>query len=137
MSGRSEAERVAAFLDGDVYAVVGASADRSKYGNRVLRTYMQNARTVYPVNPRGGEIEGLASSRSLAEVPATIHGVSIITPPSVTERVIEEIIGLGIEHVWMQPGAESLAAIGRAADAGLNVLAGGVCLLVVLGYQGD
>ena len=64
-----------------------------------------------------------------------VHGVSIITPPEVTNQVIEEIIELGIEHVWMQPGAESPWAIARAKEAGINCIAGGACLLVVLGYK--
>ena len=64
-----------------------------------------------------------------------VHGVSIITPPDVTNKIIEEVIELGIKHVWMQPGAESPWAITRAKEAGINCIAGGACLLVVLGYK--
>jgi hypothetical protein len=35
----------------------------------------------------------------------------------------------------MQPGAESAAAVKEAEDAGLNVIHGGACLLVVMGYH--
>jgi CoA binding domain len=64
---------------------VGASTNREKYGNTVLRVYQQNRRDVVPVNPAGGEIEGLTAYADLASIPGTIDGVSIITPPKITE----------------------------------------------------
>ncbi len=127
--------KIKAFLDGTPFAVVGASTDRSKYGNKVLRVYQQNGLAVYPVNPRAEEVEGLACFPDLASLPEAVHGVSIITPPSVTERVVEEAEAAGIRHLWMQPGAESDRAVERAEGAGLNVIAGGPCILVVLRYR--
>jgi predicted CoA-binding protein len=64
-----------------------------------------------------------------------VHGVSIITPPVITEQVVEQAIDLGVGHVWMQPGAQSERAIARAEAAGINVIAGGPCALVVMGYR--
>ena len=133
MSGDAEIET---FLAEGPWAVVGASVDRAKYGNKILRCYLQHGKEpVYPVNPREPEVEGLTAYRSLADLPETPHGISIITPPAVTEAVVEEAIAAGIGHVWMQPGAESEAAIERAQEAGLGLIAGGPCLLVVLGYR--
>lgn len=123
------------FLAGASFAVVGASTDRSKYGNKVLRCYMQNKRAVTPVHPKEREIEGLPCAPDLASVSPRPHGVSIITPPPITEKVVQQAIALGIEHLWMQPGAESAAAIDAARAAGIDVIAGGPCLLVVLGYR--
>lgn len=123
------------FLAGQPHAVVGASADRHKYGNRVLRTYLQKHRPVYPVNPHATEIEGHPAFPSLAELPEPVHGISIITPPEVTEQIVAEAIELGIGNIWMQPGAESQRAIEQATAAGVNVIAGGPCLLVVLGFH--
>jgi len=127
--------RIDAFLDGSPFAVVGASTDRSKYGNKVLRCYMQNGRVAFPVNPTMTEVEGLKAYPNLRSVPEVVHGISIITPPPVTERIIEEAGELGIKHVWMQPGAESGKAIRRGQELGMSVIAGGACLLVVLGYR--
>ena len=90
-----------------------------------------------PVNPSGGEIEGLTAYTDLASVPGTIDGVSIITPPKVTEQVVAQALGLGIKHLWMQPGAESPAAIELAEQAGANVIAGGPCILVALRFHED
>ena len=64
-----------------------------------------------------------------------MDGVSIITPPDITERIVDDAIRLGIGHLWIQPGAASDRAAARAADAGINVISGGPCILVVLGYH--
>lgn len=131
----SSHDSVTRFLSGKRFAVVGASRDREKYGNKVLRTYLQNGLEAVPINPGGGEIEGLTSYPDLAALPESVDGVSIITPPKVTEKVVEQALALGIKHIWMQPGAESPQAIDAAQKAGVNVIAGGPCLLVVLRYH--
>ncbi len=59
----------------------------------------------------------------------------MITPPQITEKVVEQAIGKGIKNIWMQPGAESAAAVAACKEAGINVIADGSCLLVVLGYH--
>lgn len=127
--------RIQAFLAQGPFAVVGASSDRDKYGNKVLRCYMQHGREVFPVHPRGTEIEGLKAYPNLAALPKAVPSISIITPPKITEAVVREAIAAGVKHVWMQPGAESPEAVRLAEEAGLTVIAGGACLLVVLGYR--
>jgi predicted CoA-binding protein len=127
-------QQIDTFLNGQPHAVVGASRDRSKYGNKVLRSYQQNGMKVYPINPSADEVEGLASFASLSDLPETVHGISIITPPQITESVVEEAGELGIKQVWMQPGAESQRAVHRATELGMNVIHGGPCLLVVVGH---
>jgi predicted CoA-binding protein len=123
------------FLSQSRFAVVGASSDRSKFGNKVLRCYLQHGRDAVPVNPKDAEVEGLPAFKSLSEIDDPPDAVSIITPPKVTESVVEEAGRLGIRHVWMQPGAESDAAVARARQLGMNVVAGGPCLLVALGFR--
>ena len=128
-------ERSDAFLTGRVFAVVGASRNREKYGNKVLRCYLQNGRKAYPVNPGEQEIEGQPCFPDLASLPEAVHGISIITPPAVTVRIVQEAADAGIKHIWMQPGAESEAAIKLGEDLGLSVIGDGSCLLVVMGYR--
>ncbi|MFG0319004.1 MAG: CoA-binding protein [Planctomycetota bacterium JB042] len=123
------------FLAGDVFAVVGASADRSKYGNKVLRCYLQNGREAHPINPKGGTIEGRTAYPDLESVPEPIDGVSFITPPAVTLALLESCRERGIERVWMQPGSESPEVVARAEELGLDAIADGSCLLVVLGFR--
>ena len=117
------------------FAVVGASSDRSKYGNKVLRCYLQHGLDAVPVNPKDSEVEGLRAYKSLTEIEGRPDAISIITPPKVTASVVEEAGRLGIRHVWMQPGAESDAAVARARELGMNVISGGPCLLVALGFR--
>jgi predicted CoA-binding protein len=128
-------DRIQAYLNGQAFAVAGASQDRTKYGNKVLRVYIQNDLLVYPVNPNADEVEGLSSYPDLKSLPDRVHGVSIITPPNITERIVDQAIELGIEHLWIQPGAESQPAIDRATEAGANVISGGPCILVALAYR--
>ena len=123
------------FLTSPAYGVVGASPRRHKYGNKVLRCYQQNGRRAIPVNPREQVIEGAACVASVLDLPDEVKSISVITPPTVTERVVQEAIRKGIEHVWMQPGAESDQAVAACQAAGINVIADGSCVLVVLGYR--
>jgi predicted CoA-binding protein len=132
-----EPNGIDAFLAGATFAVAGASRDRNKYGNKVLRCYLQHRMKAVPVNPRESEVEGVPAVPDLASIEGPVHGVSIITPPPVTERLVEDAAALGIRHLWMQPGAESRRAVARAKELGLNVIAGGPCLLVVLGFRDD
>ena len=127
--------RIEQFLSGKVFAVAGASTDRSKYGNKVLRSYQQAGRKVFAVHPREKTIEGAPGFATLAELPEKIDGLSIVTPPAVTEKLVEEAAAAGVRRLWMQPGAESPAAIARAQALGLDVIAGGPCLLVALRFQ--
>ena len=124
-----------AFLSGGPFAVVGASTNREKYGNKVLRVYQQNNKTVYPINPRAETVEGLAAYPDLASLPEVPHGISIITPPAITAEVVKQAVELGIKHIWMQPGAESASAVAYGRENGVNVVAYGPCVLVVLGYR--
>ena len=123
------------FLSGSPHAVVGASRNCAKYGNKVLRAYLQTKRPVYAVNPTADVVEGLTVYSSVRDLPEPVHGISIITPPESTEAIVREAGELGIGHVWMQPGAESNAAIELAERLGMNVIASGPCLLVVLGFR--
>ena len=81
-------QQIEAFLAGSPHAVVGASQDREKYGNKVLRAYLQRQRAVYPVNPTARVVEGLAAFPDLPSLPESVHGISIVTPPQVTEQVV-------------------------------------------------
>ena len=131
----SVTDRIQSFLALDSFAVVGASIDRSKYGNKVLRCYQQHGKEVYPINARAAEVEGLKAYPSLASLPVQVKAISIITPPAITEMVVREAAAAGVTHVWMQPGAESDTAIREAKALGLSVIAEGPCLLVVMGYH--
>ncbi len=135
MGEKSTRELIEEFLEEGPYAVVGASTDRNKYGNKVLRAYQQTGRDVYPINPKAEEVEGLKAYPELASLPLVPRGISIITPPSVTEKIVLQAAELGVSYVWMQPGAESEKAIESGKRAGLGVIGDGSCALVVMGFH--
>ena len=123
------------FLKAEAFGVVGASSDRSKFGNRVLRCYQGHGLKAVPVNPKEKEIEGTPCVASVADLPDDVTSISVITPPSVTEHVVEQAAGKGIRNIWMQPGAESAQAVAFCREHGISVIADGSCILVVLGYR--
>lgn len=110
------------FVNRRVWAVVGASQDRSKFGNRIYRNLRDAGYVVYPVNPRGGELEGAKVYPTLADLPESPEVIDLVVPPAVTEQVVKEAHQLGLSRVWMQPGAESQAAIAYCHDHGLQVI---------------
>lgn len=130
-------KKIDTFLAAPAFAVVGASDRPHKYGHRCYVCYLQHGRKAYPVNPRLETILGNLVYANLASLPEKVESISVITPPAVTEEVVEEAIATGVKNIWMQPGAESQKAVETAEAAGLNVIYGGPCLLVVLGYHGE
>ncbi len=127
-------ENIEQFLSSAAFGVIGASANRAKFGNMVLRCYQQNSRVVYPVNPQLDEVEGLVCLKSINDLPDNVKSISVITPPSITEQVVELAHSKGIKNIWMQPGAESELAIQKCVEHGINVIADGSCILVMLGF---
>lgn len=128
-------EQIETFLASPAIGVVGASANRHKYGNKVLRCYQQHGRRVIPVNPNESEIEGATCVAVIADLPIEVKSISMITPPQVTELLVPLAIEKGIKNIWMQPGAESPGAVALCGQHGVNVIADGSCILVVLGYH--
>jgi uncharacterized protein len=113
---------IADFVNRKVWAVVGASQDRKKFGYRVFHSLRQAGYTVYPVNPKGGELEGVTVYPTLADLPELPEVVNMVVPPEVTEQVVEEAHRLGLARIWMQPGAESAKAIAYCHAHGMQVI---------------
>ncbi len=117
-------------------AILGASADRSKFGNKSVRAHLAQGYTVYPVNPKGGQIEGLPVYRSLAEIPSDHLGrVSVYLPPAVALGVLEEIATKGCDELYLNPGSDSEEVISRARELGLDPII--ACSIVDLGLRPD
>lgn len=130
------AERIRLFLASPSFAVAGASDDPAKFGHRCYAAYLRHGLHAYAVNPNAATVLGHPAYPDLASLPEPVAAVTIVTPPRVTERVVDDAIAAGVRHVWMQPGAESPVAVRRAQEAGLNVISGGPCLLVELPKRG-
>ena len=125
----------AEFLRAESFAVAGASTNRDKYGNRVFRALLDSGRTVFPLNPNAETVEERPAFKNLSDLPSVPKALSIVTAPTVTQTLIEEALELGVEHIWMQPGAEHSDASSSARKAGLNVIDDGSCILVLLATE--
>ena len=125
-------EEIDSILTSRVFAVAGASRDPAKYGSLVFHALKNAGKSVYPINPNAADIDGAPCYARIAEAPADAEVAVFITPPAVTEVGVAEALARGIKKIWMQPGAESAKAIGSCVDAGVTVIAGGPCILVML-----
>lgn len=126
---------VDAFLAEAAFAVVGASNNRDKYGNKVLRCYAQNGRDVVAVHPHETSVEGKPCYARLTDVPGSPRAVSVVAPPAAAATIVEQADAAGVKHLWFQPGAEHDDAIADAERRGIAVIHGGPCLLVALGFR--
>lgn len=118
------------FLDkNNVYAVIGVSDNPSKYGHVVFFDLLNAGYKTYGVNPRGGEVRGEKIYPSLDDLPEAPDVVNLVVPPSVTVKVLEKCVKLGVKKAWMQPGAESPEAIQFCRDNGIDVIHD-MCIMV-------
>jgi uncharacterized protein len=116
-----------------VVAVIGASSNPHKFGNRAVRAFLRQGYTVLAINPNEAEVEGLKTYASVLDVPGPIDMASFYVPPEIGERVIEDIARKGIAEVWFNPGAESDALIARARA--LNIQPILACSVVAIGQN--
>lgn len=114
-------------------AVVGASGDRRKYGNKCVRAYLHAGYEVYPVNPRETEVEGLAVYPRLQDVPGELDRISVYLPPPVTLEVLPDIAEKGAREVWFNPGAADGRVLEEARRRELPVRNG--CSIVDIGLS--
>lgn len=114
-------------------AIIGASNNRAKFGNKAVRAFLQRGYEVFPVNPREERIEGLPVFKSIAEVPGRLEKISVYLPPAVVLKVLPAIAAKGCDELWLNPGAESDAVVAEAERLGLNVIQ--ACSIVGVGVS--
>jgi predicted CoA-binding protein len=122
-------ELIKEFLAQKRFAVVGATDNVEKNGNRIFKNLTKRGYEVYPVNPNLKEIEGVKCYPTLADIPVKVDVVDFVVPPKVTESILKECKELGLDHIWLQPGSESDAAIAYCRDNNLKVVYG-TCVML-------
>ncbi|MCF7765463.1 MAG: CoA-binding protein [Verrucomicrobia bacterium] len=103
-------------------AIIGASKDRAKFGNKAVRGFARRGYEVYPVHPTEQEIEGRAVYRSIRDVPERPDLVSVYLAPDRLVKVLPEIAERGCDELWLNPGTESELVLSEARGLGLNVI---------------
>jgi predicted CoA-binding protein len=114
-------------------AIVGASADRSKFGNIAVRAFVRQGWRVFPVNPKEAQIENLPAFKSISEIPERPNLISVYLPPPVLLKIMPDIAARGCDELWLNPGTESPEALAAAEKLGLNVIQ--ACSIVGIGLS--
>ena len=112
-------------------AIIGASNDRNKYGNKAVRAFVQQGFQVFPVNLRDAEIEGLSAYRSIRDVPVRPFMISVYLPPERLLEILPDIAARGCDELWLNPGTESDSVLAKAEQLGLHPIQ--ACSIVGVG----
>jgi predicted CoA-binding protein len=117
-------------------AIVGASTNRAKYGNKAVRAFVRAGFEVYPINPNASYIEGLPAYASLDDLPVDrLDRVSFYVPPHIALRVLDQVARKSVGEVWLNPGADSPAVVDRARSLGVEVVQ--ACSILAVGEHPD
>jgi hypothetical protein len=114
-----------------VVAIVGASSNRRKYGNKALRAFERRGYTVLAINPNESDVEGHTTYPSVLDVPGKIDMATIYVPPEAGVTVMEQLAAKGVPEVWLNPGADEEAVVDRARELGLKVVQ--ACSIIGIG----
>jgi uncharacterized protein len=114
-------------------AIIGASNDRSKYGNKALRAFQQRGYTVYPVNPNEPVVEGLPAYKSISDVPVRPEMITVYVRPAVLLKLLPDIAAKGCRELWLNPGTESDEVLELAERLKLNVIQ--ACSIIGVGVS--
>jgi predicted CoA-binding protein len=114
-------------------AIIGASNDSRKFGNKAVRAFQQQGYTVYPVNPNETEVEGIEAFKSIRDVPVRPQMISVYVPPQVLLKLLPDIAQRGCEELWLNPGTESDDVLAEAEKLGLNIVQ--ACSIVGIGVS--
>ena len=106
-----------------VVAVIGASNDRRKFGNRALRAFRRQGYTVIPINPHETEVEGLRAYASVLDVPGPIDMATVYVQPGTAKALLDEFERKRIPEIWLNPGADDDDVLAEARRRRLNVIA--------------
>jgi predicted CoA-binding protein len=112
-------------------AVIGASNNRAKFGNKALRAFENQGYRVIPINPHEREVEGHKAYASVLDVPETIDMATVYVPGEVGVRVIDELAQLGVSEVWLNPGADDPEVVARARERGVRTIQ--ACSIIAIG----
>ena len=112
-------------------AVIGASSNRDKWGNKAVRAFLQQGYTVWPVNPNEPEVEGLKTFASIRDVPERPHQVTVYIPPQRLVKILPDIAARGCDELYLNPGTESGEVLAECERLGLNTIQ--ACSIIAVG----
>ncbi len=112
-------------------AVIGASPDRKKFGNKCIRAYVRAGYTVFPVHPSATIVEGLSVFRTVADIPVDrLDRVSVYLPPAIGAAAMADVAKKPVDEVWLNPGADAPEVVAAAEKLGLTI----ICACSITGH---
>ncbi|NCD09173.1 MAG: CoA-binding protein [Negativicutes bacterium] len=105
-----------------IWALVGATNNKDKYGCKIYKRLLKAGYEVYPVNPGIAEIDGAKCYASIADLPVVPEVVNIVVPAKFAVGAVKEAAEKGVKIVWLQPGSDKPEVVKAAKDAGLEVI---------------
>jgi predicted CoA-binding protein len=115
-------ELIKEFMSQKKFAIIGATNDKNKYGNKIFNNLRNRGYEVYPVNPNLDKLEGVVCYHKVSDIPEKVDVVDFVVPPAVTEKVLKECRTLGLNRIWLQPGSESESAIKFCNENNMKVV---------------
>lgn len=120
-----EKEELQKFISKDfVYAIVGATANKKKYGHKVLIDLKNKGFKVVPVNPKYESIAGLTCYPDLISMDERPDVVVLIVGQDNAKKIVKECRDLNLNRLWFQPGSEFKDAVNMARSAGFKIMEG-------------
>ena len=116
-----------------VIAIIGASSNRHKFGNKALRAFRDEGYTVLPINPNEAEVEGIKTYPSVLDVPHAIDMATVYVPPDIGQGLLAEFEKKQIAEIWLNPGAESDSLIRHAKSLHIEPIV--ACSIVAIGQD--
>jgi predicted CoA-binding protein len=114
-------------------AIIGASNNRGKYGNKAVRAFVKTSHKVFPVHPALAEVEGLPCYKSIADVPERPNLTSVYVGPEILMKLLPDIAAKGCDELWLNPGTESPEVFAKALKLGLKTVQ--TCSILAVGIS--
>lgn len=110
------------FLEPRKMAIAGASRNLKKFGGVVFKELREKGFELYPINPNAEEIQGVKCYKSVAEIPADVVHLLILTSKEDTDVVAKAAINKGIKMIWIQQKSETPEALKTIEKAGIPLI---------------
>jgi predicted CoA-binding protein len=114
-------------------AIIGASSDRRKFGNKAVRAFVQRGYKVFPINPSELEVEGIPVFKNVKDLPVRPEMITVYVPPPVLLKLLPDIAARGCDELWLNPGTESDDVLAEAERLGLPTIQ--ACSIVGIGVS--
>ncbi|MDO9541430.1 MAG: CoA-binding protein [Kiritimatiellia bacterium] len=111
-------------------AVLGASNKPARYSYKAVKLLAEKNHAVFPVHPAISEIDGIPVFKSLADIPAPIHTITVYLAPERSAALVDEILSASPKRVIFNPGAENPDLAQRLQETVVEVM--NACTLVML-----